>query len=238
MVGTQVPRRRRSPKFAAVALVVAVVLSACQTPPLANPTGTRTGLAATSTGDRAKARTLIAGVATAPASSRTDYVRSKFGSGWLDSISPTVPFARNGCDARNDILARDLTGETFKAGTNDCVVMSGNLTDPYSGKKISFVKANANAVQIDHVIPLSYAWKSGAAGWSDAKRRDFANDPLNLLAVDGPTNGSKGDKGPARWLPPVVNVRCSYSVRFAQVSKKYALPVTPADKSKMAAQCA
>ncbi|WP_031048862.1 GmrSD restriction endonuclease domain-containing protein, partial [Streptomyces olivaceus] len=69
-------------------------------------------------------------------------------------------------------------------------------------------------------------------------RESIANDPLNLVPVDGPTNSSKGDSGPASWLPPNKTIRCSYSVRFAQVSLKYDLPVTAADKEMMLRQCA
>jgi hypothetical protein len=77
----------------------------------------------------------------------------------------------------------------------------------------------------------------GAARWDTDKRVAFANDPLNLVAVDGPTNGSKSDKSIASWLPPNKSVRCSYAMRMAQVSLRYDLPTTPADKDVMLAQC-
>jgi hypothetical protein len=92
-------------------------------------------------------------------------------------------------------------------------------------------------VQIDHVVPLSYSWQMGAARWNEAKRRQLANDPLNLLPVEGRANSAKSDSGPASWLPPNKAVRCSYAVRFAQVAVKYELPVTTADKRIMLAQC-
>lgn len=225
---------RRRPIAAVATLVVALVLTACQVEPLSNPTGTGTGLAATS--DRAAAVRLIDRVDTAGRGPKTGYDRDEFGSGWLDSVD--VAFGHDGCDARNDILARDLTGETFKAGTGNCVVMTGKLDDPYTATTISFTKAQATKVQIDHVIPLSYAWQMGASRWPETKRRAFANDPLNLMAVDGPTNGAKSDSGPASWLPPNKKVRCSYAVRYAQVSRTYGLPVTSADKAMMRAQCA
>lgn len=219
---------------AAIACIALVLLTACQVEPLSNPTGTGTGLAATS--DRAAALRLIDRVDTAGRGPKTGYDRDEFGSGWLDDVD--VAFGHDGCDARNDILARDLTGETFRAGTRSCVVETGKLDDPYTGTTISFTKAQATKVQIDHVIPLSYAWQMGAARWSETKRREFANDPLNLMAVDGPTNGAKSDSGPASWLPPNKKIRCSYAVRIAQVSRTYGLPVTAADKATMRAQCA
>jgi hypothetical protein len=86
-------------------------------------------------------------------------------------------------------------------------------------------------------MPLSYDWQMGASRWTEDKRESIANDPLNLVPVDGPTNGSKGDSGPASWLPPNKQIRCAYSVRFAQVSLKYELPVTAADKDMMLKQC-
>jgi hypothetical protein len=124
---------------------------------------------------------------------RTGYSRAQFGPAWAD-------VDHNGCDTRNDILRRDLTRITFRAGT--CVVLSGLLHEPYSGRDVVFSKAHASAVQIDHVVALSDAWQKGAAAWTADRRRQFANDPLNLLAVDGPLNDKKGDGDAATWLPP------------------------------------
>ena len=159
---------------------------------------------------------------------KTGYDRDLFGSGWVDTN-------RNGCDTRNDILARDLTGETFKAGTNDCVVLSGILADPYSGTTISFLRGNdtSNDVQIDHVVALSDAWQKGAQQWDKTKRVDFANNPLNLLAVDGPLNMQKRDGDAATWLPPNKGYRCRYVARQAAVKYTYALWVTDAEKNAM-----
>src|SRR5690606_22084266 len=117
---------------------------------------------------------------------KTGYDRDEFGSGWQDPD-------RNGCDARNDVLARDMTDLTFKRGTHDCIVLTGVLDDPYSGATIDFQRGQttSSAVQIDHVVALSDAWQKGAQQLSDDERELLANDPLNLLAVDGPTNASK-----------------------------------------------
>jgi hypothetical protein len=80
-----------------------------------------------------------------------------FGPAWAD-------VDRNGCDTRNDILARDLTNETFRPGTNNCVVMTGTLADKYTGTTIAFTRGQdtGSDVQIDHVVPLSDAWQMGA----------------------------------------------------------------------------
>jgi endonuclease I len=116
-------------------------------------------------------------------------------------------------------------------------VVSMKLHDPYTGKDIAWKKAKATAVQVDHVVPLSYAWQMGAARWDKAERERFANDVLNLLPVSGPVNSAKRDSGPASWLPPSKAIRCSYAVRFTQVAVKYEMAVTAADKAMMLRQC-
>jgi len=162
----------------------------------------------------------------------TGYARRLFGTAWSDDAI-NVPDAHNGCDTRNDILNRDLTNKTWRSGTHDCVVISGVLHDPYTGRTIPFAKANATAVQIDHVVALADAWQKGAQGWSAAQRLSFANDPLELLAVDGPTNQRKGDSDAATWLPPNKSYRCTYVARQIAVKAKYHLSVTPAERAVM-----
>ncbi|MGW4200858.1 HNH endonuclease family protein [Streptomyces sp. NPDC004726] len=204
--------------------------------PLANPDGTKPGLGViTDDAARADARRLIEKLETKGRGPRTGYERERFGSAWLDTADG-VPLARNGCDTRNDLLARDGKELTYRKGS-DCVVVAMTLNDPYTGTVIEWRKQKASAVQIDHVVPLSYSWQMGAARWSEEKRRRIANDPLNLLPVDGPTNGRKSDSGPASWLPPDKKVRCAYAVRFAQVATEYDLPVTAPDKKTMLTQC-
>lgn len=206
------------------------------TSPLSNPDGTKPGLTSiTSDPDRAAALQLIGKVSTKGRGPKTGYDRDEFGYAWMDTADG-VPLARNGCDTRNDLLARDGKGVKYRSGS-DCVVVAMTLNDPYTGTTIEWQKQKATAVQIDHVIPLSYGWQMGAARWDKPKRQQFANDPLNLLPVDGPANSSKGDSGPASWLPPNKKIRCAYAVRFAQVAERYEMPVTAADKSAMLRQC-
>ncbi|MBD8061383.1 GmrSD restriction endonuclease domain-containing protein [Oceanitalea stevensii] len=159
---------------------------------------------------------------------RTGYERELFGSGWVDTD-------RNGCDTRNDILARDLTDLTYRPGTRACVVTSGTLADPFSGETIDFVRGNetSTAVQVDHVVALSDAWQKGAQQWDGETRVRFANDPLNLLAVDGPLNGQKGDGDTATWLPPHRPFRCAYVARQVGVKHAYGLWVTQAEQDAM-----
>jgi hypothetical protein len=159
---------------------------------------------------------------------KTGYDRTLFGSGWVD-------VDRNGCDTRNDMLARDLVVQTFKAGTNDCVVLTGTLADPYGPSSITFTRGaeTSSAVQIDHVVALSDAWQKGAQAWAGARRVAFANDPMNLLAVDGPLNMQKGDGDTATWLPPNKAYRCRYVARQVGVKYTYGLWVTGAERAAM-----
>ncbi|MCU9986710.1 cell wall-binding repeat-containing protein [Mobiluncus curtisii] len=151
-----------------------------------------------------------------------------FGQAWKDTDL-------NGCDTRNDILGRDLTNKTYKTGTNNCVVLSGVLNDPYSGGRINFVRGQntSSAVQIDHVVALSDAWQKGAQQLTQDQREQLANDPLNLLAVDGPLNQQKSDGDAATWLPPNKAFRCDYVSRQIAVKKKYGLWVTETERNTM-----
>ena len=152
---------------------------------------------------------------------KTGYSRAQFPH-WSD-------LDRNGCDARNDILKRDLTDVIFKAGTRDCKVISGVLLDPFSNKVLTFTSAKS-AVDIDHLVALSNAWQTGAAYFDRSKRSQIANDPLNLLAVDARLNRQKGDGDAATWLPPHKPFRCEYVSRQVAVKAKYSLWVTAAEK--------
>ncbi|TMS00251.1 HNH endonuclease [Nonomuraea basaltis] len=174
------------------------------------------------------ARKKLAKLAVKGRAPKTGFDRDEFGSAWAD-------VDRNGCDTRNDVLKRDLKDETFKSGTHDCIVLTGTLKDPYSGKTIEFKRGQETsmAVQIDHLIPLSDAWQKGAQQWTATKRKEFANDPLNLLAVDGPLNGQKSDADAATWLPPRKAYRCTYIARQIDVKAKYEVWVTAAEKDAM-----
>ena len=157
---------------------------------------------------------------------KTGYSRSQFGPAWSD-------VNRNGCDTRNDILKRDLTGIVYRVKTRDCVVESGVLQDRYSGETINFVRGNITSmeVQIDHVVALSNAWQTGAFKLSLLQRTALANDPLNLFAVKGRLNSQKGDGDAATWLPPLKSFRCDYVSQQIAVKAKYSLWVTAPEKS-------
>jgi len=152
----------------------------------------------------------------------TGYSRSQFGDGWA---------TKNGCDTRNIILNRDLTDVK---SDESCHVVSGILKDPYTGKIINFVRGdNSSDVQIDHVVALSDAWQTGAQLLSKDLRKQFANDPLELLAVDGAANQQKSGSDAASWLPSNKAFRCQYVARQVAVKLKYKLWVTSAEYETM-----
>lgn len=152
---------------------------------------------------------------------KTGYTRSQFGDGWGKI---------DGCSVRDMILARDMT-EVKRA--DDCSVVSGTLDDPYTGQIIYFTRGSTTSqlVQIDHVVALSDAWQKGAQQLAVDRRVELANDPLNLLAVDGPANQQKGDSDSASWLPPNKYFRCQYVARQVAVKAKYGLWMTEPEKS-------
>jgi hypothetical protein len=170
---------------------------------------------------------VLAGIAEVPVRIRGhDYRRDAFGDTWTDD-NP-APGGHNGCDTRNDILDRDLVDKTY-VSIKRCpnAVATGTLHDPYTNAIVPFVRGAqvGAAVQIDHIVPLALAWDLGARNWPEDMRLRFANDPANLIAVDGPANQDKGDKEPATWMPPNSAFRCQYSVQFANVLRGYGLPV-------------
>jgi hypothetical protein len=171
----------------------------------------------------------LAQLATLPVKGKaplTGYDRVQdFGPAWLD-------VDRNGCDTRDDVLRRDLR----QVVRTRCIVKSGVLADPYTGRSIHFLRGvgTSTAVQIDHVVALAAAWRTGAQKLTTLQRERFANDPLNLFAVDGPTNASKGDSDAATWLPPRRSFRCDYVAHQVAVKAEYSLWVTPAERDAMA----
>ena len=182
--------------------------------------------AAVPTGDAATALAALPVKGRAP---QTGYDRDQFGQSWRD-------IDRNGCDQRNDVLARDLTNVAFRPDTNSCVVLTGQLADPYSGQTVPFQRGEdtSDDVQIDHVVALSNAWQTGAQQLDPDARERFANDPLNLMATDGAVNQAKGDGDAATWLPPARGFRCAYVARQVAVKAKYRLWVTAAERDAIA----
>lgn len=158
---------------------------------------------------------------------KTGYDRDLFGSAWSD-------VDRNGCDTRNDILKRDLTNPIFRIGTGNCVVETGDFFDPYTNSQFVFVKSNSGStIEIDHIVSLSDAWQKGAQQWNSQTRKEFANDPLNLVATSRSANRQKSDSDAASWLPPNKSIRCSFIARQVAVKSAYQLWVTQAEYDAM-----
>lgn len=184
--------------------------------------------------DAADALAALAGLPVKGRAPMTGYDRAAFGPAWSDDTDDQ--WGHNGCDTRNDVLRRDLAEVTLKPGTRGCVVLTGTLRDPYGDATLHFVRGPTTsiAVQIDHVVALGDAWQTGAQRWSPARRQAFANDPRELLAVDGRLNAAKRDGDAATWLPPYRPGRCAYVARQVTVKQAYGLWVTPAEHDAIA----
>ncbi|WP_131741069.1 HNH endonuclease family protein [Actinomadura roseirufa] len=216
-------RGRNLTAVAALALAVPLAAAGCDGKVSLSDTGSPAPAGAKpASGDTGRARRDLTSLRVAGEAGDSGYKRDKFGTRWKDTD-------HNGCDQRNDVLARDLTKVSKKG---DCVVLAGRLHDPYSGKDITFAKSDAAEVQIDHVYPLALAWRMGASRWPEDRRERFANDHDNLLAVWGVPNRQKSDSGPGEWKPQKA-FQCTYAVKYVAVAKKYELPVTRADHNAL-----
>lgn len=161
-----------------------------------------------------------------------------FGTAWSDATDAVD--GHNGCDTRNDVLAKALTDVRFSERSPECDVVGGTLSDPYTGAVMDYA-TQGSQIHVDHLIPLAAAWDLGAASWPVDRRVEFANDTaVELIAVQGTANLSKGDSTPASWLPPLKSYRCSYVTLYLRASVAYDLPITAADKTvitHVAARC-
>ncbi|MDB5168400.1 MAG: uncharacterized protein JWO55_658 [Candidatus Saccharibacteria bacterium] len=207
-----------------VFIIAAVIIAShpnLQQPTVSPPKAPTSTITTEASGDAAETLYKLAVKGRAP---KTGYERAQFGDGWE---------MQQGCDVRNIILHRDLIN--VQTDVDGCKIISGQLNDPYTGKQVAFLrgKTTSDDVQIDHVIALSNAWQTGAQALTAEQRQAFANDPLELLAVDGPTNQQKSDGDAATWLPPNKAFRCQYVARQIAVKAKYQLWVTAAEKDAM-----
>ena len=176
------------------------------------------------------ALTLLDSIPVHWAASKSGYSREQFGKPWTDDVDD-VEFGHNHCDTRDDILRRDLSNVVPPKG---CAVTSGVLHDPYTGRDIPFNRDEGTdvLVQIDHVVALLDAWQTGAQQWNQVKRTQLANDPLDLLAVDGKANRKKKASNVASWLPSNKDFRCEYVTRVVQVKAKYGLWMVQAEREE------
>ena len=208
--------RRRRMVVVGLILIIAVVVAVINKDSWQVPQSTQ----GKPVGDAVDALNTLAIKGRAP---KTGYTRAQFGDGWAES---------GGCDTRNRILYRDLANVVVN---DKCKVERGTLTDPYTGKAVSFVRgaSTSDAIQIDHVVALGDAWQKGAQQLTAVEREQLANDPLELLAVDGASNQQKSDGDAATWLPPNKPFRCQYVARQIAIKQKYHLWVTQAEHDAM-----
>ena len=134
-----------------------------------------------------------------------------------------------GCNTRDVVLKRDGKGVT---ATATCKITHGTWVSPYNGKTYT----DPLKMDIDHMVPLANAWRSGAKNWTDAQREKFANDldRPQLLAVDSTDNRAKGDQDPSQWKPPTRGFWCEYARDWVTVKAYWRLTVTASEKTALA----
>ncbi|MGW7521517.1 HNH endonuclease family protein [Streptomyces sp. NPDC054796] len=166
-----------------------------------------------------EAKTMLGGLTEEAEGSSDGYSRDKFPH-WIDQGS--------GCNTREAVLKRD--GEGVETGS-DCYPTSGSWTSPYDGETWT----DPSDVDIDHVVPLAEAWRSGASGWTQSERQSLANDldTAQLLAVTDNVNQSKGDQDPAEWMPSKADYHCQYARMWIWVKDTHGMTVDSAEKSAL-----
>lgn len=174
------------------------------------------------------ARSMLEGLAVAPAGSMAGYSREEFPH-WA-SEAATYGWAEpdESCDVRDAALIRDGEGVEID---DDCSITAGTWLDPYTGQTLT----DSSEVDIDHVVPLANAWRSGASStrWSTADREAYANTPEVLLSADDAANQIKGDKGPEAWKPPNRDYWCEYSRRWIWIKSEWQLTINPAEQTAL-----
>lgn len=189
-----------------------------------SPSPTRTPTRAEPTAKPGTALALLRELTVKGLAPKSGYDRDEYGQRWKD-------IDRNGCGQRDDVLRRDLEVIATKRDTGGCVVISGALTDPYSGVVMSFEKGQTDMVEIDHVVSLADAWQKGAQRWTRTKREKFANSFLNLRAITESSNASKRGDDAAAWLPAIN--QCTYVAWQIAVKHEFELWVTVAERDAM-----
>ncbi|MFG3287078.1 HNH endonuclease family protein [Streptomyces sp. NPDC048111] len=201
--------RRTAVLSAAAALVAGAALITAPAAEAAPPTPV----------SAATARTYLGELTVRAEGSLTGYSRDKFPH-WITQSGS--------CNTREVVLKRDGTGVTTDSS---CAATSGSWYSAYDGATWSA----AADVDIDHIVPLAEAWRSGANTWTTPQRQGFANDLTRpqLIAVTDNVNQAKGDKDPAKWLPSLTAYRCTYARMWVDVKHYYGLTVDTAEKSAL-----
>jgi hypothetical protein len=198
------------PRFRALLLVAGLALTGCQQLPVDS------GRPAPADGSSVESQ--LDTLKVAKAGSMKDYSREKF---------PHWRSTGENCDVRDSVLKRDGT----KVKLSGCNVVAGSWKSIYDGKVLD----SPTKVDIDHMVPLADAWRSGASAWTTDKRSDFANDldDPQLVAVSAGSNRSKGDQDPSTWKPPAKASWCDYAQDWIAVKAHWKLSVTTTEKSAL-----
>jgi hypothetical protein len=183
---------------------------------------TSPGTTSPASGGLAEASGSLKNLKVAEPSSMSGYSREKFRH-WSKASDFGWNPPQASCDTREAALVRD--GQNVNVGSG-CKVTSGTWYDPYTDQSYS----NPQDLDIDHVVPLANAWRSGASSWDDKQRERYANDPDVLLSVEDNANQEKGDKGPEAWKPPNKDEWCDYAERWISIKAKYSLSVNEQEK--------
>lgn len=215
----------------AIAMAMALLLSACvvsrpagtPSPRLAAPRSAAAASASSPTMPTTptSSPTPPARLTVAPEVHADTYRRALYGRPWEDTD-------RNGCDQRDDVLARDLSNVTRDPA---CHVLSGTFVDPYTGAVVDFRRGpgTSSRAQVDHIVSLAEAWRSGAWQWSPARRLAYATDERVLVATSGTVNQAKGDDDPTAWHPSTPDRACWYARRVVAIKQIYGLTVDEAE---------
>ncbi len=216
-----------------VLVILVLTLAACGPIGLGSSEETTASSGVSQTGDPAQASEALQELEIAQPGSMSGYSREEFPH-WSRANDFGWDAPENSCDAREAALIRD--SEDVETGEG-CKVTSGSWYDPYTTQTFT----DPQDIDIDHVVPLANAWRSGASSWSNQERERYANDPDVLLSVEDNANQEKGDKGPEAWKPPNEDEWCDYATRWVSIKSKYELSANPDEKTelnKMLGTCA
>lgn len=204
-----------------VILGVALSLAACTTP---QSTADPTDAPAPSTGevpvDTSQIVAVVDDLVVAPEAHDETYDRDLFGSGWIDADG-------DGCDTREEVLIAESVSPA-QVDPYGCQVVTGDWVSLYDGEETT----DPSDFDIDHVVALGEAWRSGASSWTPEEREAFANnldDPAALIAVTASTNRSKGDRDPASWQPPNRDAWCEFATAWTTVKVEWGLTADQAE---------
>jgi Protein of unknown function (DUF1524) len=213
------PHTPRWTLFAAAAALTLATSTACENVTIDPGSPTATSTTPGSAGGGGSATTQLGKLKVAAPGSMKGYSRDKF---------PHWKSTGDNCDVRDSVLKRDGTKVKFSG----CNVVAGTWKSIYDGKTLT----SPTQVDIDHMVPLANAWRSGASSWTTAQREAFANDldDPQLVAVSASSNRSKGDQDPSTWKPTDPSAWCDYATDWVAVKTKFNLTVTTAEKSALA----